>query len=145
MQRAKALADRAAVNLPDQRQHLCAGRETGRERGAAVEEAGPRHHRIDRRPSGRERGAERHIGRALLVPRMHDADRVARVEHGVEQVIALHAGQAVDCRDAVRDERSDDRIASAHQRHEIVLCADAGAARSSSARSGMRFNTSFSI
>jgi len=27
---------------------------------------------------------------------MHDAERVAGVEHGVEQVVALHAGQAID-------------------------------------------------
>jgi hypothetical protein len=104
VQQAVALADAVARDLADEREHARAGRIGGGERRAAVEEARTRHHRIGGGLAGRERGAERHIGGALLVAGMHDRQRVAGVEHGVEQVIALHAGKAVDGRDIVRQQ-----------------------------------------
>ena len=115
------LADAAARDLADQREHARAGRIGGGERGGAVEKAGPRHHRVGGGLSGRQRGAERHIGGALLVPGMHDRERVAGVEHGVEQMIALDAGQAIDRGDAVREHRAHDGITSTHQRHAGLL------------------------
>jgi len=57
------------------------------------EKARARHDRIGGRAARRERGAERHIGRTLLVARMHHPDRVAGVEHGIEQMVALHPGR----------------------------------------------------
>ena len=84
---------------------------------------GPGTTEIDRALSRRQGGAERHVGSALLVARMHDRERLADVEHGVEQMIALDAGQAIDRRDAVAQNGSDDGIASAHQRHFEALLA----------------------
>jgi hypothetical protein len=97
VQQAMALVDRAAWDLPDQCQHLRTGRIGRGQRRRAVEEARAW-------LAGCERGTERHIGGALLVPRMHDRQRVAGVEHGVEQMIALHAGQAIDCRHALSED-----------------------------------------
>src|SRR5262245_62432007 len=51
---------------------------------------------------------------------MHHLERIADVEHGVEQMVALDAGQAIDRRDAMTEDRSDDGIASAHQRHRVL-------------------------
>jgi hypothetical protein len=111
------LADAAARDLADQRQHARAGRIGGGKRRAAVEKARARHHRISSGLSGRQRGAERHIGGALFVPGMHHRKRVAGVEHRVEQVVALDAGQAIDRGNAVREDGAHDGITSTHQRH----------------------------
>jgi hypothetical protein len=124
VQQSVTFADGAARNLTDQREHPCAGRIGGDERSRAVEKARPRHHRINGRPAGRERSAECHIGGALLVPRMHDRERIADVEHGIEQMIALYARQAIDRRHAVAQNRSDDSVASAHQRHSCSFRID---------------------
>src|SRR5262249_23042470 len=117
VQEAMALADRAAGDLADQRKDARPGRIGGRERRGAVEESRARDDRIDGRPASRERGAKRHVGGALFVPRVHDLERVAGVEHGIEQMVALDSGQTVDRRKAMSDERSDDGVTAAHQRH----------------------------
>jgi hypothetical protein len=104
VQQTMPLVDRAAWDLPDQRKHLRAGRIGRGQRRRAVEESRARHHGIDRGLAGRERGPERHVGGALLVPRMHDGERIAGVEHGIEQMIALYARQAVDGRYALSED-----------------------------------------
>ena len=88
--------DVAVGDLADQRQNRRIHRIGGEQRGAGVEQAGPRHHGESLRLAGRERRAERHIARALLVPRVDRADAIGRLEQRIEQMIILHARQRVD-------------------------------------------------
>ena len=117
VQEAMTFADAAARDLADEREDARAGRIGGGERRGAVEKTGTGHHGVGGGFAGRERGAERHVGGALFVPGMHHRQRVAGVEHGVEQMIALDAGQGIDRGDAVREDRAHDGITTTHQRH----------------------------
>ena len=106
MQVAVAAADIGLGDLADQRQHRRVGAVGVQQGGRGIEQARPRHHRIGLRLAGRERRAERHVGRALLVPGMDGADAVLGLEQGVEQVVVVDAGQRVDRVEAVRDQAS---------------------------------------
>ena len=117
VQEAMTFADAAARDLADEREDARAGRIGGGERRGAVEKTGTGHHGVGGGFAGRECGAERHVGGALFVPGMHHRKRVAGVEHGVEQMIALDAGQGIDRGDAVREDRAHDGITTTHQRH----------------------------
>ena len=119
VQPAEAAADVGVRDLPDQRQHRRVHAVGGDERRAAVEQARARHHRVGLRPVGGERGAERHIGRALLMARVHGAQLVARLEHGVEQIVVMHAGERVDRVDAVGEERRNGRFPGRHALHGL--------------------------
>ena len=119
VQMAELAADIGVGDLADQRQHRRVHRIGGEQRGRGVEQARPRHHRVGLRLAGRERGAERHVGGALLVARVHGADRRSALEQRVEQVIVLHARQRVDGVEAVRDQRGDDRLGGGHLPHRI--------------------------
>jgi hypothetical protein len=79
-----ATADRRRRYLPNQRQHRRAHAIGGEQGRAGIEQAWARHHRIDLRAAGRQRRAQRHIGGALLVAGVHDAQGIARTLHGVE-------------------------------------------------------------
>jgi hypothetical protein len=92
-------------DLADQRQHRRVHRIGREQRGARVQEARSRHHRIGMRLVGRERGAERHVARALFMARMHHAQLVARLEERVEQEIVVHARQRVDGVETIREQR----------------------------------------
>ena len=70
---AEPAADRRRRDLPDQRQHRRVHAVGGEQRRAGIQQARPRHHRIGLRLAGRQRRAQRHIGRALLVPGVDDA------------------------------------------------------------------------
>ena len=109
-------------NLPDQPEHRRVHRISGQERRASVEQARTRHDHIGRRTAGRDRGAERHVGRALLMARMHHADAVGRREQGVEQPVIVHARQRVNGADAMGDQRGDYRLGRgdcAHEGHRL--------------------------
>src|SRR6478735_11631676 len=110
-------ADATARYLSDEGEDARAGRIGGGERRGAVEKTGTGHHGVGGWFAGRECGAERHVGGALFVPGMHHRERVAGVEHGVEQMITLDAGQGVDRGNAVREDRAHDSITTTHQRH----------------------------
>jgi hypothetical protein len=117
VQEAMTFADATARDLADEREDARAGRIGGGERRGAVEKTGTGHHGVGGGFAGRECGAECHVGGALFVPGMHHGKRVAGVEHGVEQMIALDAGQGIDGGDAVREDGAHDGIATTHQRH----------------------------
>ena len=124
VQVAVAAADVGLRDLADQRQHRRVGAVGGEQRGRGVEQARPRHHGIGLRLAGRERGAERHVARALLVPRMDGADAVLGLEQGVEQVVVVHAGQRIDRVEAVRDQALDRRLRRCHPLHARPLHRD---------------------
>ena len=96
VQEAMTFADATARDLADEREDARAGRIGGGERSGAVEKTRAGHHGVGGGFAGCERGAEGHIGGALFVPGMHHRQRVTGVEHGVEQMITLDAGQGVD-------------------------------------------------
>ena len=125
VQVAEFAADVAVRDLPDQRQHLRVHRIGGEQRGRRIEQARAGHHRVGLRLAGGERGAERHVGGALFVPRMHGADHVGRLEQRVEQMVVLHAGQRVERVEAMRDQRRDDRLGGGHLRHGLPLLPNA--------------------
>ena len=68
VQMAEMASDVGVGNFADQRQHRRIHRIGGEQGGRGVEQARPRHHGVGRGLAGRQRGAQRHIGRALLVP-----------------------------------------------------------------------------
>ena len=114
VQMALAFADRVRRDLPDQRQHRRIHAIGGEQRRAGIEQAGAGHHRIGLRLAGRERRAERHIGRALLVAGVDDAQSVAGALEGVEQMIVVDARQRVDGVEPVRDQGRDRGLAGGH-------------------------------
>jgi len=112
MQQTPALADVRCRQLSDQRQHRRVDRPGGRQRRAGIEKAGPRHHGIGGGPAGRHGGAERHVSCALFVAGVNGSQCAVGVEDGVEEMIALHAGKAVQGVDAMGHQRFDDGIAA---------------------------------
>ena len=82
-----------------------------------IEKARAGHDRVSLRLAGRQRRAERHIGGALFVARMHRAQPVGKLEQRLEQQIVLHAGKRIDGVEAVGDERGDHRLRRGHRCH----------------------------
>ena len=114
VQLAGAAADGGRRNLADQRQHRRIHAIGVEQRGAGIEQAGSRHHRVSLRLAGRQSRAERHIGRALLVPGVDHAQSVAGAVEGVEQVVVMHARQRVDGIEPMRDQRGRRGLAGGH-------------------------------
>ncbi len=114
VQLAEPAADRGMWNLPDDRQHRRIHTVGGEQRGAGIEQARPRHDRVGLRLAGRERRAQGHIGRALLVPGVNDAQGVAGAVKGVEQMVVVHAGQRIDGIKPMRDQRGRRGLAGRH-------------------------------
>ena len=108
-------ADVGVRNFADQRQHRRVHRIRGEESGRGIEQARSWHHRVGLGAPGRERRTERHIGRTLLMPRMHSPDAVAEFEQGFEQQIVLNAGQRVHRIDAVGSHRIHGRLGGGHR------------------------------
>ena len=114
VQMALALADRIVWNLPDQRQHRRIHAIGGEQRRAGIEQTGAGHHAIGLRFSGRQRRAQSHIGRALLVAGMDDAQGIARAMESVEQMIVVDSRQRVDGIEAVGEQRGDRGLGGGH-------------------------------
>ena len=91
--------------MPDQGEDRRVHAIGGEQRGAGIEQAGTRDDDIGLRLAGRQSRAQRHIGRALLMAGVDDAQGVAGALEGVEQVIVVHARQRVDGVDAMGDQR----------------------------------------
>ena len=114
VQMAEVAADVGVGDFADQRQHRRVHRIGGEEGGRGVEQARPRHHRVGGGLAGRQRRAQRHIGRALLVPGVDGPHPVASLEQGGEQLVVLHPRQRVDRVDAVAEHRVDGRLGGGH-------------------------------
>ena len=110
VQQPESLADGAQGNLADQRHDRRVGRIGRRQRRAGVQKSRAGHNCESLGPAGRQRGAERHVGRALLVPCLDGRKPVLRVVQGVEKIVVLDAGQAIEPVDAVLDQRFDDEL-----------------------------------
>ena len=110
VQHPEPLADGAQRDLAGQRQHRRVGRVGRGERGRRVEEARSRHDGEGLGPAGRQRRAQRHVGCALFVPRRNRLQPVLLVVEGVEEIVVLHAGQAVKVFDPVPDQGLDDEF-----------------------------------
>ncbi|MEI2735736.1 MAG: hypothetical protein V9G24_13625 [Rhodoblastus sp.] len=72
------------------------------------------------RLSGRQRRAQGHVGAALLVAGVQEAQAVAVLPEGVEQRIVMDAGQAVDRVQPVGDQGFDERVGGAVLFHDIL-------------------------
>ena len=110
MQQPESFADGAQGNLADQRHDRRVGRVGRGECGAGVQKPRSGNNCESLGPAGRQRGAERHIGCALLVPRLDGRKPVLRVVQGVEKIVVLDAGQAIEPVDPVLDQRFDDEM-----------------------------------
>ena len=128
VQMAEVFADIAIGDLSDQRQHRRIHGESREQRRRGVEEARPGHDGVSLRLAGRQRRAERHIGGALFVARMHRAQPVGELEQRLEQQIVLHARQRIDGVEAVGDESGDHRLRRGHRfgGHLPLVAAEAG-------------------
>ena len=93
VEKANALVDGAARNLPAHAKHLGAETVSREQGGAGVQHARSGNDGADPFPSGRLGIAERHIGRALLVPGMDNPQPVLLTMKAVEQRVELGAGQ----------------------------------------------------
>ncbi len=114
VQMTEAAADRRRRNLPDQRQHRRIHAIGGEQRRAGIEQARTRHHDISLRLAGRQSRAQRHIGGALLVAGVDDAQGVAGALEGVEQMVVVHARQRVDGVEPMREQTRDRGFAGGH-------------------------------
>ena len=101
VQQAIAAVNRGGVDLPGDRQHRLATAIGGRQGGGGVQNTGAGNDREGANPAGRDGVAEGHIGGALLMAGVEDADGVALVIDGVEEMVQLHAGQGEQGIDAV--------------------------------------------
>ena len=107
----------AGVAVDVGQRHLAGDRQHGRvvavglrQRRGGVEEAGARHHAIGGRLAGGHGRAERQVGGPLLVAGVDGPDAVGLVVQGIEEGIVLHARQAEQRVDAVRDQPLDDDL-----------------------------------
>ena len=110
MQEARIAVDIGQRHLPAQRQHHGVVAVGIRQRGGRVEKARPRYDAIGGRLAGDRCRAERHVGRPLFMSRVDRFDAVRLVEQRIEERIVLHAGQTIQCVDAVRDQAFDDDV-----------------------------------
>ena len=110
----KPLPMAASGIWPDDRQHRSIHAVGGEQCGRGVQQARAGDDAIGLRRAGRERRAERHVGRALLVPGMHGADGVAVAGERIEEIVIVDAGQRVDRIDAVRGQRRDRGVRGRH-------------------------------
>ena len=111
------LVDREGRDLPDQRDHRRAHPIRGEQRRGRIQQPGAGHHGEGLRLAGGQRGAERHVGRGLLMPRVDDADAVAGLLRGIEQMIVVDAGEGVKRVDAVLQQALDHRFGGRHAGH----------------------------
>ena len=114
VQVAEAAADRGRRNLPDQRQHRRIHAVGGEQRGGRIEQARTRDDDISLWLAGRQRRAQGHIGRALFVAGVDDAQGVAGALEGVEQMVVVHARQRIDGVEPVREQRGGGGFAGGH-------------------------------
>jgi hypothetical protein len=117
VQMAVALVDGEGRDLADQGEDGRIEAECGQQGGRGVQQARAGHHRERLRPAGGESGAERHVGGGLLVAGVDDADAPVGAVQRVEQVVVMHAGQAIQRVDAVQQQAFDHRVSRAHARH----------------------------
>ena len=114
---AMSLVDGEGGDLPDQRQHRRVQSVGGQQRARGVQQTGAGHDREGLRPAGGQRGPERHVGGGLLVAGMNDADAVAGLERGIEQVVVVDAGKGVQRVDAVGEQGLENGLGGGHARH----------------------------
>ncbi len=114
VQLAEAAADRAMRNLSDDRQDRRVHAVSGEQRRAGIEQARAGNHDVSLRLAGRQRGAQRHIGGALLMAGVDDAQSLAGAVEGVEQMVVVHARQRIDDIESMRDQRGGGGLAGGH-------------------------------
>ena len=131
VQEADALADLLLVDLAADGEHGRTQRLRRGERRRGVEETGTRHHAVGLWLAAGQRGAERHVGSRLLVARVYGLQS-AGAHEGVEEVVVLHTGQAVDRVHAVGQHGLDDDLGA-------VELGEIGGGHASSPRDRVRF------
>ncbi len=119
VQEADPAPDHRERDLARDAQHRRAGRIGRGQCRGGVEETRAGHDDVGSDAPRRPRVTVGHIGRGLLVPGMHDADRVARVVECREQRVILHARQREDGVDPVAAQHRDERFAAGHFSHEV--------------------------
>ena len=113
-------ADRVLRNLAEQRQHRGVHAISGEQRSRGIKQARAWHDAIGLRLSGRQSRAERHVGRALLVPCMDRANRAVGIGRvisfgqRVEELVIVYAGQRVNRVEPVGEEGSDRGLPRGH-------------------------------
>ena len=86
----------------------------GQQGSARVQETGPWDHRADLRPAGGQCCPECHIGGGLLVSRVDYPEAMTRSMKGVEERVALEAGEGVDGIDPVTQQCVHDGVRGSH-------------------------------
>ncbi len=105
-------------DLPYQRENGGVGGIGRGEGGSGIQQPWPRNDRQQLRLASGQGGPQRHIARALLVPRVDHAQPVLPVEEGIEKGIVLHPRQAIGGGDAVGDQPLSDRLGGVRPMHQ---------------------------
>jgi hypothetical protein len=119
------LSDCCCGNLPDQGKDRRVHAVRGQQRGAGIQQPRTRHHRVGLRPAGCQRRTQSHIGRALLMAGVDDAQAVADALKRIEEMIVMNARQCIDGVEAVGDQRGDGRLCGGHGLHSparTIVC-----------------------
>ncbi len=112
MQQAAPNLDQVGLNLARDAQHRGITGIGGGEGGGGIEQAGAGDDQAGADLARRSGVAVRHVGGALLVPGLEDADSVPLGVQGIKGAIELDAGQAKDRVDPLPDQRSDQSLAA---------------------------------
>ena len=115
VQIANAATDALAGDLAGEAQHGRIGGVGRAQRRCGIEHARARHHGVNAGAPCGARVAERHVRRALLMPRADEAHLAGTAIHRIEEMIELPAGQSENRVDAVAQHLRQQRVRPAHR------------------------------